>query len=280
MLHWIAVLALATAPPQDESRDDSPPDPDIAADDPFVVPENFVVIIGEDDGDKRRVLVGSRLPRKPRYSGLSVATNTGLFGLTPGSGFDGAGGNTTRKIRIKSCSSDDVRISRQAACFLAGALEAEAAGDLHFAFGALNAMASTEDFSDFERLAAAQHFYRIAESTGNRAARFAGLALMLEMNALPREEEGPIRRTMIALALQDGDRELASELLAALSERDLADPRSLANHAVLLREAGDAGAARKMEDAIAAARAAGQDVPQGWLDFVQVKPGPGEVGGG
>lgn len=281
---WLAILALV-APLQDPPPvDAAAPDDAGAAARAFAPPENFVVIVGEEEGDERRVLVGSRLPRKPRYSGLSVATSTGLMGLTPGSGMDGAGGNITRKIRSKSCSSDDERMSRRAACFLAGALDAEAEGDLYFAFGALNAMALSPDFSGFERLAAARHFYRLAETLDDRAARFAGLALMAEMDALPREEEGSIRRTMVAMALQDGDRDYARDMLATLVERELADPRSLANYAILLGEAGDGRAVPVMEQAIAAADADGDDVPQGWRDFVRRRPvtGPatGSVEGG
>ncbi len=191
------------------------------------------------------------------------------MGLTPGSGMDGAGGSFTRKIRSKSCSSDDERMSRSAACFLAGALEAEAEGDLRFAFGALNSMALSPQFTAFERLAAARHFYRIAEASANREARYAGLALMVQMEGLPVAEEGAIRRTMIAMALQDGDRDLAREMLGTLAARELADPRSLANYAILLGEVGDERAVPFMESAIAASEAKGESVPKGWRDFVR-----------
>lgn len=277
---WLAFLAMLIPLQDRPSVDAAASDEPGAAESEFVASENFVVIVGEEGGSERRVLVGSRLARKPRYSGLSVATSTGLMGLTPGSGMDGAGGNITHKIRSKSCSSDDERMSRAAACFLAGALDAEAKGDLYFAFGALNAMALSPDFADFERLAAARHFYRVAEATGNREARYAGLALMAAMEALPPEEEGSIRRTMIAMALQDGDRERARNMLGTLARRHLAGPRSLANYAILLGEAGDGRAVPVMEQAIAAAAAAGDEVPEGWHDFVRLGPSIGVGDGG
>lgn len=274
MSYWLMVAALA-ASPQDAAQIPAEPVAPSETD----IPDNFVIIIGDVGGKERRVIVGSRLARTPRYSDLSVATNTGVMGLTPGSGMDPVGGGFTRKIHTKSCISDDERISKPAACFLAAALAAEAEGDLRFAFGALNSMARSDRFSAVERMAAARHFYRLAEVGGNRETRFFALGLLLDTEGLPGEEEGAIRRTMIALALNDDKRGLAREMLGELVDRGLADARSLANYAVLLREADDQRAVSMMEQAIAAAETAGEDVPAGWRESARPASPYGNIGG-
>ncbi len=240
---------------------------------------NIIIVVGERGEEQRRIIVGSRIPRAPLFTDLSMATNTGLQGLTPGSGMDGASGNFVRTISKKSCTSDDPGIGQSAACFMAGALKAEGEGDVRFAFAALNSMALADNFTAHERLAAARHFYRIAEKTGDPETRLAGLALMIGIGGLPFSEELAIRRTMIAIALKADNHERARELLGELVERDPTDARSFANLAILQRDARIKDATATMARAIAAREAGGDDVPQGWRDFLRPAAGAGEGGG-
>lgn len=260
----IAATALAMAPAGPALAQSAEDDKAVEAGTADALPE-IIIVTGE--GRKRKqVVVGSRIPQRPLFGQGQVATNTGTPGLVPQSGMDPMGGYT-RTITVSECVSDREGISEAAACRLVAALQAEQEGDMLVAAGILNTMASDEAFAPPERYAAAEHLYRVAQLAGKDVWREVALEHMLESGQLPDDQAQSARRTLVAMALADGRRELARERLENVVARDPADAASLANLAQLQEEGGLEAAGATMQRAIDAALASGQDVPQGWRDF-------------
>lgn len=228
-----------------------------------------IIVVGEvadPDEPEARVIVGSRIPRKPIYTDGPIATSTGTPGLTPGSGMDPAG-RYTRKITKRDCVADRAGIGKPAACALSKAIAAKDAGDTDLASAILRGMTAPSEFSAVERLAAAQLSYDVGKQAGDMHAQEDALLLMLDTGVMNAADQGMATRGLVSHALADGRRQLAHTRLLRLDQMGAATPQELANQAILARELGISGAAEAMQRAIAARKDARQEVPQSWTAF-------------
>ena len=94
---------------------------------------------------------------------------------------------------------------------------------------------------------------------------------LLASGALPESNAPSARRNLAQMAMARGDMPLAIERLeehVAISDDDAV---SFANLAILRRDAGREDAAAPMQRAIELNEARGEDVPQGWRDFVRTE---------
>tara|TARA_B100001057_G_scaffold465027_1_gene520779 strand:- start:168 stop:983 length:816 start_codon:yes stop_codon:yes gene_type:complete len=225
-----------------------------------------IVVIGEQEKE-RRVIVGSRIPRKPIFEDGPIATSTGIRGLTPGSGMDPAG-KYTRIVKRTECVAADERIGKSVACILLAAKEASENEDWLLVRGMLVPVAGNAEFSSAERRAASEVLFLSARSSGDTLARIEALELLVASGALSTSETGNALRSLSSLASKTGDRAAALEYLNEAIRVDPSDHQALANLAILQRASGDLAAAAMMRCAILAAEKAGRTVPQSWLSFV------------
>ncbi len=228
-----------------------------------------IIVTGRKAGeDAKLVVVGSRIPHKPLVSRSSVATNTGLHGLTPGSGMDPMGAYT-RKLRWSECRASDEAISEEAACLLIASEKEFAEGGREEGIGLLRSLALSENFSSHERLEGAKRLYAIGEQSGDDALRVHALELMAGNEALPVADRAAALRTIVGISMRKNDREKVVAALLRLQVENLARAQDLANLAVLQRAAGDQRARETMRSAIAKVLAEGSTVPQGWDAFIR-----------
>ncbi|MDA7787983.1 hypothetical protein N8940_01985 [Sphingomonadaceae bacterium] len=230
---------------------------------------NTIIITGESE-DERQVLAGSRIARRPVFVDGPVATSTGTRGLVPQSGMDQAGTYVTKRTK-RDCVSQDADMSFAAACLMADAQEAYAAGELADASERYAVISGAAQFAPAERLEAARWQYRIAQESDDAVAREAALLTMVATGAMDEAKEKSARRGLVAMALKRGDRAGALQRLIALDEAGMAEARSLANLAILSREAGSGHASETMARAIALTEAAGSPAPQSWQDFTKAE---------
>lgn len=165
-------------------------------------PEIPIVVIGKDEDEKPKVITGSRLPRYPLFEGGSVATNTGVMGLVPGSGMDPMG-QYTKNVRHRSCKSDDNGVSPRAACVLADANTAIGEGDIPLAFGLLKALEGDVDTSNYERFVASRLRYQVAMANEDRANMADALQVVIHSEVLPLGQKEAAQRQLAKL--REGD---------------------------------------------------------------------------
>ena len=257
----LTIAAQATAEPPREAAEPLPPPP-------------IVVIANEEErADERRVIVGSRVARRPVFEGGTVATSTGTRGLTPESGMTPYGGHI-RVLHRKSCVADDPAIGAVAACRLIAAREAMAAGDHALVRGLLVPLAGDAARPAAERYAAAETLALSAEGEADPAFLEEAYLLMLESGAIVGTTRASLLRVVAGLALDRGDRAGARGLYAEAVELEPGDARALSNLAILQRETGDGDGVAAMRRAIGALEREGRDVPQGWRDFAASLPAP------
>jgi hypothetical protein len=216
---------------------------------------------------------GSRIGRRDDPAPFrTVATGTGVAGLTPGSGMDPFAGGT-RTITERACRSDDPRIPAAAACRLLPIQQLLASGAFEEARSALDRFASAETATDDERYVAATLQYRIAVATGEPLDREDALRAMLATAAMPAAERPAALRSLISMAIARGDDAGTEALLEQLLLLAPDDARNLANLASLRARAGrQAEAARLIGRAIEIARRRGEPVPAEWLGFASSEP--------
>ena len=225
-----------------------------------------IVVIGEQEKE-RRVIVGSRIPRKPIFEDGPIATSTGTRGLTPGSGMDPAG-KYTRIVKRTECVAADERIGKSVACILLAAKEASENEEWLLVRGMLVPVAGNADLNSAERRAASEVLFLSARSSGDTRAQVEALELLVASDALSTPETGNALRSLSSLASKTGDRTAALEYLNEAIRVDPSDHQALANLAILQRASGDLAAAAMMRRAILAAEKAGRTVPQSWRSFV------------
>lgn len=228
-------------------------------------PSNIIVVTG-DKAVRREVSAGSRIARRPTFVDGVIATSTGTRGFTPGSGMDPAG-RFTRIKRTRECVSDNLFLSKAAACIMADAQEAFAAGKLVEARESYGVISGSAQFAPAERLEAARWEYRIANEAGDAVARESALFTMIATGAMDPAKEARARRSFVSAALQRGDRVGARTRLLELDEAGIADYGNLANLAILSRELGEPGASATMLRAIEMRESANSPVPQSWRNF-------------
>lgn len=113
-----------------------------------------IIVLGEKEAEKERVVLGSRIAKKPLFDSKThtVATSTGTPGLTPQSGMDPSGGGIRRVTRT-SCESSDSKIRADVACALIAAMGAMENGDWNTVRGYLIPLANTDSLYPVEHRA-------------------------------------------------------------------------------------------------------------------------------
>jgi hypothetical protein len=233
-----------------------------------------ITVTGERSEPQRpRATTGSRIARSERPAPFAtIATETGVAGLVPGSQADPFAG-FTRTVTEVSCRSDDERVSADAACRLAAIQRLIAAQSFDEARSAIDRLAASEAATDLERYLAAGFLYRIGLATGEAADREDALRMLVASEAAPAAERSAAYRTLVSIALRRGDKAAARELLERIVATAPEDSRSRANLASLYAETGRAQeAAALVREAIAIARRRGEPVPAEWLSFASSEP--------
>ena len=231
-----------------------------------------IIVQAEDDSQKKQIIVGSRIPKKPWLKPGPVATNTGTPGFTPGSGMDPSS-RFTRTITTRECRSDLEELSPNACRALATADAALASGDMEEALFWLRSVSSWQSgYAPVERLVGAEKIFAIGRDADDADLRLEALTDMLHTGALPQEKQLSAARSAAAIAMNKGEDDFASLMLQEVIKLDPADSQSIANLAILQRKAQDAAASQTMLRAIAVREQAGRNVPKGWRDFVALPP--------
>jgi hypothetical protein len=267
----LAISCFALVPPaaaQDSENPDSQkeslidaPSSETAGDDTLPI-----VVTGRQE-EKREVLVGSRIARKPIFEGGSVATSTGVNGLTPQSGMDPSG-RYTRAIRETSCEASDERISEDVACTLFAAKGAMENEDWLLVRGLLVPVARNTGLSGVERRAASDYLYFSAQSSGDLKSQIEALEVLVNTQTLSDVESGKAFRSLSSLSIKAGDEGSARKYLLDAIRFDPDHYMALSNLTILQRNSGDDSASDTMEEAIASAEREGKEVPEAWRSFV------------
>ena len=262
---WSAICVLALNIPsallaQDEEQAVEAPRPAYKESDADIAP--IIVTGGENDTEK--VIVGSRIPRKPLFTNLNYASSTGLAGA-PGGGFEPFHPQNPIRFReIRSCTSDSEQVSEGVACLLAKSDALLAEGDTAGARDLMRYVSGEASFGAMENLQGAKRLYAIGQASQNDALREEALVRMLRTSAVPTVEQPAILRTLFAMAMRRGDENVAIERLEDVILLDANDAQSLANLAALKQRSGQSGASDLMTRAIAIKEAQAQSVPESW----------------
>ena len=251
----------APAAPNDNS---AKPDEANASNEPEPLP---IIVFGTKAGDKKEIVAGSRIARKPILRDGPVASSTGTPGFTPGSGMTPYG-NYTRTLRKVECTASDENIGKDVACRLIAAKEASEIGEWNTVRGLLVPVARDDEASAQERRAAADYLYLTATQADNNTSRIEALELLIDTGTLADADAAKALRHLSSLSRQQDNASLARDYLAQAVMLDPDHIQSLVNLAVMEREADLNTASQTMTRAIAAAERAGGDVPQSWRDFV------------
>lgn len=226
-----------------------------------------IIVEGRREESTRRAQTGSRIPTEPLFKDLTVSTSTGVAGLTPGSGMTPDGDRVHKRI-TKTCVSDSEGVGERASCLLLKAKNAISGNQPSEAIDIYRYLVSSGQFGAPEQLAGGTELYNLAQSTGDDLLREEALIRLLDGDLLTVPKQAGARRTLVDLALKRGDRPTALRRLEQFVATGNADPKSMANLAILRQEQTVPGAAPMMSSAITALEATGGEVPQSWHDFV------------
>lgn len=225
-----------------------------------------------------RVMLGSRIPRKPgRRMFNTVATDTGLAGLIPGpeNNFDATGGMAPafKDRHVKVCKADREQVTEETACAILEARKKMEKGDHEAASKALAPVLASGSISRLDRYYANHYAYLLAERAGDEPGRERALKGMLTSGRMPEVDRPAALKTLVAMALRRGDQTTAIAQLEALVEAAPEDARSLANLAALHAGRGDHARARPlMTAAVAAKQVRGEAPPPSWTDYLETAP--------
>lgn len=228
--------------------------------------EPLPIIVSGTATEGRAVIAGSRIARESLFANDGVASNTTMHGLTPGSGMTPYSNRTITKI-IRSCKASDESISPETACLLLSARKAMEEEDWQTTRGLLVPLARDQQAEPGERRAASEYLLRASEMSGSAATRREALLLLVGTDTLAPAQAAAIHRNLADMALREGEAERAREHYEAATGLAPEDAQTLANLAILEREAGLAIAPVTMQRAISAMQASGGEVPESWRQF-------------
>ncbi|QZD92028.1 hypothetical protein K3162_10790 [Qipengyuania xiapuensis] len=230
-------------------------------------PEAPIIVIADPDKAERRVSVGSRLPRAAPFAGTNIATNVGTPGLVPGSGMSPHA--TVRTMQKRDCVSDDDKLSKLVICALAKGDALLAEGDLEGAVQFYRHVAYTEANSAHERHVASEKLYAAGEAADDAGLREEALLALVDGGELAPIEAQKARRSLVALALSQGDDTKAIRRLEDVLAHDPEDARSLATLALAHHRNRTGDPKAIMRSAIAAQEAKGRQAPASWRRFAE-----------
>lgn len=232
-----------------------------------------IVITGERAKPEQAVATGSRLkPAEPLvdYRGFvsSVATSTGVAGLTPQSGMDPSAGPTITRT-VRSCRSSDKRLSQAAICELAKAKVAIAKDDLITAKQRLHRVLEGQASNDADRFVAQRFQYEIALKEADKEQQFEALSGMVASNLLPHTDQIRALKTLASLALETGDNAAAIDLLERVVRAAPSEIKAYANLSALYAGAGSQDLAKaRLLEAVRLTKQANLQVPQDWTAYL------------
>ena len=249
-----------------------PPDAPTALPLPPREDEAGIVITGQREAE---VVVGSRIARRlgedPGATGGQIASRTGVAGLVPQSGMDPFAGGTRRIVK-RSCRADVEGLSTFAMCGLARAQEALAKDYTAGAGAELRGLLADQGLTATDRFFVHRLAWQLADAAGDRTARTAALAGMVETGLMRPEDERLAFKSLASAALAAGDRATAIARLEALVA--LAPDEALAhgNLATLYSQDGRQEEARaQMTEAVRLLTAAERSVPPGWSEYAAAR---------
>lgn len=222
-----------------------------------------------------RVPLGSRIARRiARRPVRSIASESGVAGVFAGadSHWDGTGGSSLnmRMRLVTECVPDHETVSEEIACLLFRVKKSLEVNDLDAAAERLDPLMERRHLTDWERYYVGYYAYRLAEADEDPDRREAALQLMVASGRMEEAQRREALRALVRMALAGGQDELAVARLEQLAAFG-ADPRSLANLAVLHARAGRMDQARlRMTEAVARAREQGETPAEEWTAFLAV----------
>lgn len=193
-----------------------------------------IVVLGDKEEEEEKVVLGSRIPRKPLfdYKTHSVATSTGTPGFVPQSGMDPSGAGI-RRITKSTCEASDSKISRDVACALIAAKSAMEDEDWNLVRGHLVPLAGSNDLSQVEHRAVADYLYISAQTSGIVPNKIEALKILIDTQTLSKSETGNALRSLSSLYLAAGNEKLAVLALEEAVRLNPNDHRALGNLEIL-----------------------------------------------
>ena len=268
-MFWVPpCLVLAASPLSAEPPTATPvvlPAEEPRTDDTAQAPGQVIIVEGKTE--RREVIAGSRVPKRQIIQDGPIATNTGTPGLVPGSGMDPFAGGT-RTLRTETCVSSVEAIRKPAACLIVRADEAMADGDAELGAGLLRTIIGDDGFNEQERLAAAQRLYAIGDQFQNADLREQALIQMLETGLLGEPDAIAAHRSLVAIAIAQGELALAIARLTSLLRITPGRAQDWVNLAVLQRATDEPATRASMQRAIELQEAAGRPVSPAWQSLV------------
>ena len=209
------------------------------------------------------------MPQRPFRS---IATESGVAGVLQGadSHWDGTGGSSLnmRMRRITECVPEHDQVREEIACILFRVRKSLEVSDFAAAAERLAPLLERRHVYSWERYYIGFYAYRLAEATGDLAARETALQLMLASGRMEEAQRRDALRALAGMALTSGRDEIAIARFEQLAEAG-ADARSLANLAALYARAGRMDQARlRMSQAVAQVRQQGQTPAEEWTTFL------------
>lgn len=235
---------------------------------PAAPPEEVIV---EGAVRKKRAPLGSRVARpvESDHRGFvsQIASDTGVAGLTPGSGMDPFAG-PTRKLEIRSCKAGEGRTGTSA-CSLAKAKTALDAGRTADALPWTDKVIADPSATGADRHDAWLLNYQAATIAKDAEGRRDALRGLLTTGLLTRDQHVGALQALAVLALGAGDRDEAVRRYAELVRAAPDNARARGNLGVLYAQTGVHDLARThLGEAVRLTAASGQPVPQAWRDYL------------
>ena len=193
-----------------------------------------IIVLGEKEAEKERVVLGSRIAKKPLFDSKThtVATSTGTPGLAPQSGMDPSGGGI-RRITRTSCEASDSEIRADVACALIAAKGAMESGEWTTVRGYLIPLANSDSLSPVEHRAIAEYLYISARTSGIVPNKIEALKMLIDTQTLSDGEMGNALRSLSSLYLAADNKELAISSLKEALRLNPDDQRAIKNLSAL-----------------------------------------------
>lgn len=215
---------------------------------------------------RKRVIVGSRIPRVSLQANPGIAMGTSANGMTPDSGMDPF--LKSRRIYSKECKATGASLSKAACTALAEAQAFFAKGNLAEASQRAAKVLQLDEATNEDAFVAQAFLYRVAESAGDWAARRAALNALVDLDFWSLDEKIRAERTLAAMALRAGDRAEALVRFERVIALDPADTQSLMNAAILSKEGGNSHRSKQLAgQAIDKMKQTGEAVPAGLMEL-------------
>lgn len=231
-----------------------------------------IVVEGRPDPDepdpsnlRRKVIVGSRIPRYSLQNDPNIASATSLGGVTWDSGMDAWQSMSTK--RWKSCKAQGAVISKRVACALVRVQKAMDRMQVAEAEEIALPLAGDANLTIEERYVVHSYLYRIADMKSDASAKRRALNAMVDTGMMPEAKERLAVGTLASWALKANDTEAAIRWYRELASMNVNDTQSRVNAGVLLGRVGKTEESKaQFRAAISAARKEGKMVPAEWVE--------------